>query len=268
VNGQTSVEERVYRIDGMAKVGNTRLSFTDLSIPVAGIPITIVRTYDSRVKAREDFGIGWTLDVRRGFYQHNRTPGEGWQILPGGLGLPCLNISETASHLTEVRLSDYESYTFALALSNPAAITGGCTATASFRFLDGRRPGATLEILDGTDVLFLNGDSKVVDADTFAVFNPSRVRLTTADGRSFELDRAAAGITSVRDLNGNTLSITPNGIVHSSGKSVAFTRDAEGRITRITDPNGQTLRYAYDGHGDLVVFTDQAAQQTTFTYDA
>src|SRR5205814_4284412 len=85
-NGQISVDERVIRIDGLAKVGNFRLSFTDLSIPVTGIPITIVRTYDSRVKTQEDFGIGWTLDVKRGFFQSNRTPGEAWQILPGALG--------------------------------------------------------------------------------------------------------------------------------------------------------------------------------------
>ena len=72
------------------------------------------------MKTREDFGIGWTLDVKRGHYQHNRTPGQGWPILPGqGLGLPCIAVSEAASHFTEVRLSDYEFYTFALTLSSP-----------------------------------------------------------------------------------------------------------------------------------------------------
>lgn len=268
VNAQISVDERVVRIEGMAKVGNFRLSFTDLSVPVAGIPITIVRTYDSRVKTQEDFGVGWTLDVKRGFYEHNRTPGEAWQILPGGgiLPLPCQTVSETALHLTQVRLSDYESYTFALTLSDPHALTGGCEATASFRFVDGRRPGATLEILDGTDVFYLNGDSQVVYEDTFLVYNPSKVRLTTADGRVFDLERGV-GITRIQDLNGNTLTITPAGIVHSSGKSIAFTRDDSGRITRITDPNGHTLAYGYDANGDLVSFTDQASNQTTFTYD-
>ncbi len=268
VNGQLTVLDRVVRVQGLAKVGHVRLSFIDLSVPVAGIPVTVVRTYDSRVKTAEDFGVGWTLDVKRGFYQHNRTPGEAWQILPSGFpALPCRTISETAAHLTEVRLSDDEAYTFALTLSNPFALAGGCQANAGFRFIDGPRGGATLEILDGTDVFYLNGDSQIVDQNTFLVYNPSKVRLTTADGRVFDLDRNT-GITRIQDTNGNALTITDAGIVHSSGPSVAFVRDPLGRITRMTDPAGHTLTYAYDPDtGDLVAVTDPLANRTTFTYD-
>jgi RHS repeat-associated protein len=267
-NGQATVADVVVEIEGMAKVGNFRLSFTDLTVPLAGIPISIVRTYDSRVKTNEDFGIGWTLDVKRGFYEHNRTPGEGWQILSSGgtLPLPCETVSETATHITQVRLSDYEFYTFALTLSNPIAVIGGCEATASFAFVDGRRPGATLQILDPTGVFYFNGDNEVVDEEEFLTYNPQRVRLTTADGRIFDFQRGV-GITHAEDLNGNHIDITPNGIVHSSGKSVAFVRDAQNRITQITDPAGNTLAYSYDGNGDLATFVDQAANQTTFSYD-
>jgi hypothetical protein len=31
---------------------------------MAGIPISVVRSYDSRDKTRGDFGIGWRLDVQ------------------------------------------------------------------------------------------------------------------------------------------------------------------------------------------------------------
>ena len=34
---------------------------------------------------------------------------------------------------------------------------------------------------------------------------------------------------------------------------IVFQRDAEGRITRITDPQGRSLVYAYDANGDLAV---------------
>jgi hypothetical protein len=88
-------------------------------------------------------------------------------------------VSEATPHFTEVRLSDFESYTFALTLSNTAGVTGGCTATAGFRFLSGRTPGASLEILDGNDVFYLNGDSKVVNQETLATYNPLKVRLRT-----------------------------------------------------------------------------------------
>ena len=148
-NGQISVVERAYRVAGAAKIGNFRLTFIDLSIRAAGVPITVGRTYDSRTKTSQDFGVGWTLELARGSFESNRTPGEAWQILPAGNGLPCRVISETATHLTEVRLSDFESYTFALTLSDPRSLTGGCTVTAGFSFVDGRRPGATLQILDG-----------------------------------------------------------------------------------------------------------------------
>jgi RHS repeat-associated protein len=266
VNGQTVTVERAIVVEGAVKIGNFRVSFKDLAIPVAGTPITVFRTYDSRVKTREDFGIGWTLDIARGTYEHSRTPGEAWQILPGGSNLPCRTVSEAASHLTQVRLSDYEFYTFALTLSDPRPLSGGCEATASFRTVGGRRVGATLEIMDGTDLLYLNGDSQVVYPDTFTIYNPQRVRLTTADGRIFELERQK-GITRVQDASGNTLTITPAGIIHSSGKSISFVRDAQGRIVRIVDPIGSTLTYAYDNRGDLTSVVDRAGLETTFTYD-
>src|SRR6185295_13203507 len=265
VNGHTAVDERAVRVEGMAKVGNFRLSFTDLSIPLVGLPITITRTYDSRVKSKEDFGIGWTLDIARGFVQHNRTPGEAWQILPTP-NFPCRSVTELAPHLTEIRLSDYETYTFALTISDPRALTGGCEATAGFRFVDGRRRGARLEILDGTDVVYLNGSSQIVYPDSFEILNPQKVRLITADGRSFVLERGS-GVVSVEDLDGNSVTITKAGVIHSSGTSVAFARDDRDRITRITDPQGNTLHYSYDDDGNLASVVDRAGNRTTFSYD-
>ena len=59
----------------------------------------------------------------------------------------------------------------------------------------------------------------------------------------------------------------PDGIIHSAGKSVTFTRDAEGRITTITDPLGNTIRYTYDFYGDLVSVIDQDSNVTLFKYN-
>ncbi|NJL53560.1 MAG: hypothetical protein HC930_17845, partial [Hydrococcus sp. SU_1_0] len=41
-----SSEETVY-VEGELKLGNFQLSFTDLVVPVAGIPISVTRTYDT-----------------------------------------------------------------------------------------------------------------------------------------------------------------------------------------------------------------------------
>ncbi len=46
------------------QAGDYTVSFTDLTIPLAGIPITIGRTYDTLNAAySSDFGYGWRLDV-------------------------------------------------------------------------------------------------------------------------------------------------------------------------------------------------------------
>ena len=277
-NGQVTTDDKVFRVDGSAKPGILALSFMDMQVPVAGIPITVVRSYDSRVKAQRDFGTGWSLRLTAGTYQSNRPPGEGWVIndLPIlGRFLPCIGGStETRSHLTEIRLSDRESYTFALTVTNGnLGITDACEGVASFRFIDGTTPDATLDILDGTGVIYVRGGSDVVlDRNAFLdgrerPYEPQRVRLTTIDGRRVELDRRL-GITAIEDPNGNQLSISSAGVVHSGGKSIAFSRDAAGRIARITGPLGNTLDYSYDGRGDLTAFRDAEANVTTFIYDA
>ena len=48
----------------MALSGNFSLRFTDITVPVAGIPITVTRTYD-RLRAHEqgDFGYGWRMEL-------------------------------------------------------------------------------------------------------------------------------------------------------------------------------------------------------------
>ncbi|MCP3937595.1 MAG: RHS repeat protein, partial [Actinomycetia bacterium] len=165
-----------------------------------------------------------------------------------------------------VRLSDQEVYRFALKLADGTPTTGGCFATARFDFVDGPLPGTTLEILGGTQVFYENGSDQVIDADTFELYEPEDVRLTTRDGRIFELD-LVDGVTRLEDLNGNQLSITPAGITHSTGKGIAFDRDGEGRIQRITDPLERAMSYGYDAAGDLTSYTDRAGAVTRFTYD-
>ena len=63
--GNTSVHETTVGVSGKLKLGNFRLSFEDLTIPVGGIPITVVRTYDTLRADRDgEFGYGWRLEYR------------------------------------------------------------------------------------------------------------------------------------------------------------------------------------------------------------
>ncbi|MCP3912451.1 MAG: hypothetical protein GY713_16020, partial [Actinomycetia bacterium] len=110
--GQQVTERVAVSVEGQMKIGHFTLTFVDLAIPVSGLDIEIVRTYDSRDKQPRDFGVGWRLDVRQGSYVNNRPPGDGWQFQTGLV--PCDTILESKSHLTVVRLSDQEVYRFAL----------------------------------------------------------------------------------------------------------------------------------------------------------
>ncbi len=271
LNGQIAVDERVYRVSGNAKVGVMSLAFIDLQVPVAGIPITVVRSYDSRVKTQRDFGVGWSLQVKAGTYQNNRRPGDAWIVATGGgpFGLPCAVVTETRSHSTEVRLSDREFYVFRPRLVNLAPVVGGCVGTVSFEQIGGSTMGASLAVVGNADIIYTSG-SVLTEFDgsgsTGLIFDPRQVRLTTFDGRVIDVDQSD-GVTHVQDRNGSALTIAAGGITHSSGKSIAFTRDAFGRIVRIVDPAGNQLVYGYDGDGDLTEFVDQVANRTTFTYD-
>ena len=78
---ETSVSAAV---DGNMKIGLFTLSWNDVDVAVGSLPITLVRTYDSRVKTVGDFGVGWklsSLDVRieksgkaGAYWRHTLTP--------------------------------------------------------------------------------------------------------------------------------------------------------------------------------------------------
>lgn len=64
-NGNHSSIESTFEVAGDLKIGNFTLSFTDLSIPISGIPITVTRTYDTlNAAVRDEFGYGWRLEFR------------------------------------------------------------------------------------------------------------------------------------------------------------------------------------------------------------
>ena len=268
--GQQVSDSIAVTVEGRMKIGHFSLSFVDLAIPVSGLDIEIVRTYQSRDKELRDFGVGWSLDIRQGSYRNNRAPGDGWQIVASQppTPFPCVGAVETKSHLTVVRLSDQEVYRFRPLVIDTIPGVGRCDGRVVFEYVDGPLPGTTLEIIGNDLVYYQNaaGNDQLIDYDTLATFEPRNVRVTTRDGRTFELD-LEDGVTLVEDLNGNQLTITPAGITHSNGKSIAFARDAEGRITRITDPMNREMFYGYDSAGDLVSFADRAGNVTRFTYD-
>lgn len=269
-------------VDGNQKVGNFTVSFRDLSVPVAGIPIEVIRTYDSRNKNRGDFGVGWTLDINSLRVQKNRVVGANWEtevyygVGPFGIGDAYCVIPARRRYVT-VTFADGKVFRFEASIDAPGSGWDGrpeCQLGDSFpeaNVVFTALPGtnATLTRRGGTAVLVSGdwpGNADIMTTDYGSVFDPDDFVVTLLDGR--ELDVATAtGLEQVTDTNGNVLEIRPDGLVHSSGRSVTFDRDAQGRILAITDPMGYVLSYEYDEAGDLVSFIDAALESTHYAYD-
>lgn len=75
--GEEETATAVYGIDSDQKLGNFSLSFTDLTVPVAGFPLNVVRNYDSLdTNSRgEDFGYGWSLELVTGKLEYTSAQG-------------------------------------------------------------------------------------------------------------------------------------------------------------------------------------------------
>jgi RHS repeat-associated protein len=272
--GRASVTMVTYQVTGNLKIGHFSFTLQDLLIPVVGLPMSIDRTYDSRDKTEGDFGIGWRLAVQSVKVRENRVLGSGWQ--QGRVSTFTYCIQPEGQHYVAIALPDGRTETFDLTLEPSCQpLLPIEETTVSFT----PRPGtlSRLEAVSDNTLLVVGsltsdvGTMSPVDlvqfgSDDLGQYDPSRYRLTTPEGVVFELDQSF-GVRTITESNGNTLSFTPNGLLHSAGKSVNFIRDAAGRITQITDPNGNTLTYTYDAHGDLVAVTEPAGQITQYHYN-
>jgi RHS repeat-associated protein len=238
-NGSQLTSVIVVSVIGDSKPGRVTFSTTDLKLPLAGMPITISRTYDSLNRNTSgDFGFGWTLAT-----------GVDLQVDAAN------NVSFTINGQRRTFFFQAQPSSFLfpwLLLPRYFPQTGLHGSLTS----DGC--GALLQ-LQGQTVCFPSGP-----------YQPTMYTYTDPIGRVFVI--AANGqIQSIKDINGNTLTLGPNGISSSAagGASVPFVRDTLGRITQITDLNQNSYTYSYDASGNLAsVAFPGVALPAAYTYDA
>ncbi len=297
--GRTVAETITVVIDGGMKVGNFSLAFEDLTVPMAGIPIQIIRSYDSRDTRVGDFGTGWTMAINDIRLQKNSPLGANWyhdRIETTFAGLPSFNycLQPVGKRLVSVTFPGGEQHLFELSVDvghGRQDIDANCRlftpiAETSPVFNPRGDTTATLEAV-GADTLYnlpyaggtdLYTEDPVADPFGALVYNPSRFILTTADGIRYLLDEDQ-GLVSMEDLNGNRLEVFDDRIVSTAKdpdggpdivREVTFTRDGEGRITRITDPGGRQLTYGYatdpQASKGLRTFTNRVDETTGFRY--
>ncbi|MCA9407806.1 MAG: VCBS repeat-containing protein [Candidatus Omnitrophica bacterium] len=263
--GNETTVERVYQVDGELKLGDFTLTFPDLNILLAGVPLEINRTYDSRDKEVGDFGFGWNLDIQTLKFRTNRILGTGWEVLKSGLSF---GLRSTDEHVVSITLPNgrVERFTFNLNPSSSFLIPLQ-TVTASYK--PQFRTLGTLESLDNNSLIVIQGEGdsvELVDDVTFRTYDPQNFRYTFLDGSQMIINKTE-GVKSIHEANGNSITFSQNGITHSSGKSIVFQRDSQERITSITDPAGNSQFYEYDGNGDLRFHTDSEGNTTKFFYN-
>ena len=88
------------------KVGHFSVSFVDLEVPVAGLPIRVTRTYDSRDKRRGDFGAGWRLDLANVRVQPAATLGLSWYGTASASAFATYCLQPTAPPLVTLTFPD------------------------------------------------------------------------------------------------------------------------------------------------------------------
>lgn len=90
------------------------------------------------------------------------------------------------------------------------------------------------------------------------------------DGSSMTFN-SSGRLTLMTDTNNNTVTLSYLGnnltsVTDAVGRSLTFTYDGSGRITRVTDPLGRNWNYTYVGIGVLSQVADPLGGVTNYTY--
>lgn len=274
--GNTSYTDQTVDVTGDLKLGNFRLSFTDLTVPVTGIPITLTRTYDTLTSNTiDDFGYGWRMEFRD-------------TDLRTSLGKPTeedeiLGYQRAFKDGTKVYITlpggKREAFTFKPTLDRifklAASISGNSDALVYHPAFVADKGGTSTLTVKDTKIIKRAGSNEYVGFDAAGVpYNPADINfgtvyvLTTKEGIVYEIDARTGDLLTVTDTNGNKLTYSDAGITSSTGKQITFERDTAERITAVKDPMGYLIQYGYDSKGDLISVTDREGNVTRIEYNS
>jgi RHS repeat-associated protein len=286
-------------IAGELKLGNFKLSFTDIAVPVAGVPITLTRTYDSLTsKSQNDFGYGWRMEFRD---TNLRTSLKQDELYEYG-GIRSIGFQDGDRVYVTLPGGKREGFTFRsvqLGSKGDSAgsgqlngILGGALWKPNFEADQGNSSTLTVPdnkfnfSLDPANFQSISGDANL---NGLLLRNSATGKLTnlagrpyrpedqgfgnqyilkTKDGTVYKINATDGKLESIKDTNGNTLNYTDTEIRSSNGQKVVFERDNQGRIVSVTDPLGAKIKYEYDAKGDLVAVTDRDGNTTKYEYNS
>jgi RHS repeat-associated protein len=250
----------IFNVVGENKPGRIAFDVTDFTVPIAGLPIVLGRTYDSldRMK-RGDFGWGWNLSISS----------------------PKIEVSP-AKDVT-LTLLDGRRVTFAFAPQS-----GGWLPLVRVAYSPEPGVYGTLEVPGSDDCQVLWATSARYTCGSGREFDPDSYQYRDPYGRIYIISRLNPDgsrradnqfkQTNLIDLNGNQLRFVDDGIKAvapdgSTSSAITITRETDpnpikyGRIKEIRDASGALYEYGYNNEGGLTsVKYPGITTPTTYTY--
>ena len=288
-DGNVASDSEFVTVDSQLKLGNFSLSFTDLEIPVAGIPITIRRTYDTLNAAEMgDFGYGWKLDIVQPTLSVDRGTTGPPTFGPGG-SYPTFINGTRVTVMTPEGTEESFNFKWVQVGDGYAGIGLSQSWGPSFTPASGENKYRLVAPNNGSLFRRLTDNGPFQDdyGNLYSALSPNfggAFELVEADhrGRGLTYTISAATKTGVKvaDKYGNGLRFTdnaitsvytdpdkfnnPDGLEVDRGRQVTINRGyvaGNEVITSIVDPAGGTLTYQYDFAGRLVSFYDRRGTQ-------
>jgi RHS repeat-associated protein len=277
VNGYTSLYAYTkVTVGGALKVGTLTVTVTDLSLNVAGIPVTFSRTYNSANAGQlEDFGYGWKLNI------------QSYALSVDTASLDPFGGFQSGSRLYIKDSSGIiEGYTF-------APIADGSFGGANLpEYLPYFAPDANDTdsiVVDQTNLLLSpDGGQTFLTAEGFTYtmgqIGTINVKKPGSSGLTYQINANTGQTVDEFDTRGNQLVFDGSDIrvqrLDANGnyddvyrpdntqEIIPIVRDGLGRITAITDLRGNSMNYTYDANGNLLNVIDRSGHVTaTYGYN-
>lgn len=278
--GPTKTVRRAFQLNSQLKLGRFTFSQEDVVIPTGGLPLTVVRTYDSfKASKLGDFGYGWTFALKDLDVQLDETratvtdEGQPVSVRTGGRRDVTLTLpdGQRVTYLYTERLGGFSMYYYAEFIKPPGVFAEltpmGDNRLSGFGVVTWQNGGfnTPYEAYDFPGFYLTMPDQTKYEIQReplgshFFAGEPEQ----EIDDGSYVVAYGTPKLASITSPNQEKIVFGNDSIEHYDISSpvtpthrITFKRDTSGRITEIVDPNTANgiypvVKYVYDQNGDV-----------------
>jgi len=272
-------------LESNLKIGQFSFSQQDLVVPLNGIPLTVVRTYNSLKPTRGDFGYGWTyslndmdvsLDESRDEVEDfdgntfSERSGGGRDVtltLPNGQRTTfyfSLEQGDNGTYRAVWTAAPGITATLgALGENGLETIVGGVVGNPSLFYWDATGPGIPMDAYDFPAFVLTNKDGTTYRVDRDDLGDHFIVNGDEPGGGHYVHAYGDPHLTEIKTLAGDRTDISLDSVVFTASNNVShqitFERNQHGLITAVRDPAGVSdtntppaVKYEYDSSDNLI----------------